>query len=405
MMPAVRIVGGTIVTGGRSTPDDLVVDGDRIVARPARPVDTGSVDRGPTTGWFDATGLTVAPGFVDLQINGGFGFDLLGDPDSMWALAERLPEHGVTAFLPTIITAPRRSTDAALAAWRNRPASSLGAEPLGLHFEGPMLSPARKGAHPAASLLTPSSSVIEGWTPERGVRLVTIAPELPGAIEIIAELVRRGVTVSCGHTAADADDARQASAVGARMVTHLFNAMDPLTHRSPPLLAHALAEPDLVAGIIVDGVHVDPAVVKLAWKAKGPNGLALVTDAVAPMGRPAGSFDLGRRTIVADGVSVRQPDGTLAGSLLTMDQAVRNTVRFTGCEPADAITAATATPADLIGALGRGRLDVGSIADIVVLDDRLGVVATFCAGRLSFVSAEGRSRLSTEWGRSLAEGV
>ena len=247
--------------------------------------------------------------------------------------------------------------------------------------------------------------MIEGWTPERGVRLVTMAPELPGAIEIIAELVRRGVTVSCGHTAADADDARQASAAGARMVTHLFNAMDPLTHRSPPLLAHALAEPDLVAGIIVDGVHVDSAVVKLAWKAKGPNGVVLVTDAVAPMGRAAGSFDLGRRTIVADGVSVRQPDGTLAGSLLTMDQAVRNTIRFTGCEAADAITAATATPADLIGAVDRGRLDVGSIADIVVLDDRMGVVATFCAGRLSFVSPEGRSRLSAELGRAVTEGV
>ena len=151
MMLAVRIVGGTIVSGGRSTPDDLVVDGDRIVARPERPIDRDGADRGSTARWLDATGLTVAPGFVDLQINGGFGLDLLGDPGSMWALAERLPAHGVTAFLPTIITSPRRSTDAAMAAWNDRPASSIGAEPLGLHFEGPMLSPARKGAHPAAS--------------------------------------------------------------------------------------------------------------------------------------------------------------------------------------------------------------------------------------------------------------
>jgi N-acetylglucosamine-6-phosphate deacetylase len=334
----------------------------------------------------DAEGLIVAPGLIDLQINGGFGLDVLTDPEAMWELGRRLPCHGVTAFLPTIISSPAASTDAAIEALRRRPTSYVGAEPLGLHFEGPMLNPKRRGAHEVDHLLEPTPTVIEQWSRGSGVAMVTIAPELPGAITTITELVRRGVTVCAGHSDATKDDAEAARRSGVTAVTHLFNAMAPLGHRDPNLVGVALADDGLVAGLIADGVHVDPVIVRAAWNAKGPAGIALVTDAVAAMGQPAGEYQLGGRRITADEQGVRNGDGTLAGSTLTMDQALRNLISYTGCSVGDGLMSATRTPADLIGAGDRGRLAAGAIADVVLLDQDLEVQLTMCAGRVVFVA-------------------
>jgi N-acetylglucosamine-6-phosphate deacetylase len=336
----------------------------------------------------------VAPGFIDLQINGGYGHDLITAPASMWELGRLLPRHGVTSFLPTFITSPPETTDEAIEALARRPAGYVGAEPVGLHFEGPMLNPNRRGAHPAGHLAPAEPSTIAGWDRARGVALVTIAPELPGGSAVIAELVKRGVSVSAGHTEADADQARAAKAAGVSLVTHLFNAMAPAGHRQPNLVGVALADSDLTVGLIVDGVHVDPVMVAATWRAKGPGEVVLVTDAVAPMGLGPGRFDLGRSTIIADQRSVRNEAGVLAGSVLSLDQAVRNLVAFTGCKPAEAIATVTATPARAAALNGRGGLEPGSVGDVVLLDEHLQVRLTVCGGRIAYVHDHEQARIS-----------
>lgn len=384
-MTGTEIVGGRVVSVDRVGPATIELSGDTI----GRP---GPAARHAFT--IDARGLTVCPGFIDLQINGGFGLDLATDPEAIWDLGRQLPRYGVTAFLPTIISSPPAVTDRAIEALRRRPVDYVGAEPLGLHLEGPMLSPARPGAHPVERLRAPGPDVIERWSADAGVAMVTIAPELPNALAIVAELVDRGVVVAAGHSEPTASEVQAGLGAGITAVTHLFNAMAQLGHRAPGLIGVALAEPSLTAGLIVDGVHVDPIVVRAAWNAKGPHAIALVTDGVAPTGLGPGRYGLGPVEVEAGEHSVRNLDGTLAGSLLTMDRAVKNIIAFTGCPLQDAITAATATPANVIGEARRGRLERDGIADVTLLDDQLDVVLTICGGRIAFVAASANDRIT-----------
>jgi N-acetylglucosamine-6-phosphate deacetylase len=383
-MTSVRVGRGRLLLGNSLEVRTLVLDGGRIV----------SADESSDAPDIDAAGLIVSPGFVDVQINGGFGIDLLSDPGAMWQLGRHLPSTGVTAFLPTIITSPTTSTTAALDALHARPDGYFAAEPLGLHFEGPMLNPDRRGAHQVQHMVEPSIEVIDGWSRRDGVTIVTLAPELPGALQVITELVSRGVVVSAGHTNADSSETLAALEAGLSGVTHLFNAMAPVGHRQPNLAGVALAERDLIAGLIADGIHVDPIVVAAAWNAKGHHGIGLVTDAVAAMGQPPGAHEFAGRTTSADESGVRNSDGTLAGSALTMDQAVRNLVEFTGCQVHEALLAATATPARLIGDTSRGRIRPGAHADLVLLDADLRVQITICAGRVVYVADGARDRLA-----------
>ena len=343
----------------------------------------------------DATDLLVAPGFIDIQINGAFGHDLVDDPMSLWKIGRALPQHGVTAFLPTIITSPSHHRTAMLAALAERPTDHVGAEPIGTHFEGPMLSPERRGAHRAQFLQPPTRALIEGWSRHNGVSVVTIAPEEDGALSIIGELRDRGVVVSLGHSDANSAEARAGFDAGATAVTHLFNAMAPFGHRAPGLVGATLADRAAYASLIVDGIHLDPQVVRVAWRALGPQRVVLITDAVAAMGQPAGTYTFDERTIVSDGTTVRNADGALAGSVLTMDQAVRNLCTFAGCDPWQALAAASSNPAQLIRADGRGSLDAGAIADIVLLDHNLNVQITICRGRVAFVADSARGRFTS----------
>ncbi len=375
-----RIVSG-MSTGGGSV---LVANG-RIV--------DGDGHGGHSIATIDADGLVVAPGFVDLQINGGFGFDVAGEPETMWELGRLLPRHGVTSFLPTVISSPATVTDRALVALSRRPADHRGAEPLGLHFEGPMLNPERAGAHPPEHLVAPSPEITARWTRPNGVALVTIAPELPGAVELIERLTADGVAVSAGHSTATSAEAFAGFDAGSSMVTHLFNAMGPMSHRAPGLAGAAMADDRVAVGLIVDGVHVDPLMVKVAWRAKGPARVVLVTDAVGAMGLPAGRYELGGITVTADATSVRTETGVLAGSILTMDQAVRNTMAFTGCSLDEAVTAAATTPATVIGATERGHLRPGAVADVVLLEPDGSVAATICAGSIAYLADHATDRL------------
>jgi len=339
----------------------------------------------------------ASPGFVDLQVNGFGGVDFLdADTDGYARAGEALLETGVTAYLPTLITAPEERLIAALGeivqgtppvsrpggAGFAQAASILenGAGPriLGAHVEGPFLSPRRLGTHPPSARRDPDPALLERLLAAGPVRLVTLAPELPGALDLVDLLVAHGVAVSVGHSDASADEATAAFDRGVRTVTHLFNAMRPFTHRDPGVAGVALARPDVTVQVILDGVHLAPDTVRLVWRAAAGR-LALVTDAVAGAGVSGdGSYRLGDVAVeVRDGV-VRRDDGVLAGSVLTMIDAVRN-LHALGVPLEDALEAATAVPARAIGA-EVGRIEVGAPADLVVLTEELTIQRVLVGG-------------------------
>lgn len=362
----------------------VLMDAGRIVA--VGPAD--AVPRPLDAQVLDAMGLLAAPGFLDLQLNGAFGCDFTADPDAIWAVAAALPRYGVTAFLPTIITSPSEQLARAQAVLAAGPPDGWrGAAPLGLHVEGPFLNPAKKGAHNPAYLRLPSLDAVADWRPETGVRLVTLAPELPEALPVVEALDRRGVLVSAGHSAATYEQAVAGFEAGIRYGTHLFNAMLPLLHRDPGLPAALLTDGRVTVGLIADGVHVHPAMVKLAWQALGPARLNLVTDAMAALGMPPGQHRLGDFTVSVEGDVCRLADGTLAGSVLSLDQALRNLIAYAGCPLEDALQTVTTTPAHALGlAHQRGRLAPGYAADLVLLTPALQVRGAVVAGELVYAA-------------------
>jgi N-acetylglucosamine-6-phosphate deacetylase len=290
------------------------------------------------------------PGLVDLQVNGAAGHDLTSDPDRLWDVAAALAAYGVVAFLPTVVTSepsvPGRALEVLAA---GPPAGWSGATPLGLHLEGPMLARDRKGAHPEEWLREPSLDLVDGWSREAGVAMVTLAPELPGALEVIATLVARGVVVSVGHTAATTLEVAAAVEAGASCVTHLGNAMPAMSAREPGPVGAALGSGDLVAGVIVDGHHLDPVFVRAAWAALGPGRFLSVSDTTTALGLPDGPARLGHRDVVVADGTVRLPDGTLAGSAASLRDCVQLLVEQTGCSVDDAVATATTTPLKLLG--------------------------------------------------------
>lgn len=359
-----------------------------LVARDGRIAAAGSamdVQVPPNARRVPADGLLLAAGLIELQLNGGFGHDFTARPESVWEVARRLPAHGVTAFLPTIISSPPGTIERARGVLADgAPQGEGGAEPFGLHLEGPFIHPAAAGAHDPDQLREPDAEARKaaaGWTPENGVRLVTLAPELPGALALIEQLVEQGVRVSAGHSTADYAGGQAGIDAGIRYATHLFNAMPPLGHREPGLVGVLLADPRVTLGMIPDGIHVHPAVVELVFEAAGAR-FSAVTDATAGLGMGTGSFVLAGREIVVDDSSVRlATDGRLAGSALAPDEALRRLHRMTGCSAARALATMTSVPADLLGLDDRGHLVAGRRADLVLLTPELEVVATFIGGK------------------------
>ncbi|MDT3438199.1 amidohydrolase family protein [Pseudofrankia sp. BMG5.37] len=369
-----RVVGGLDAAG---RPVDVAIAGG-LVADPLADPAAGAAE-------FDATGCHVLPGLIDLQVNGAGGCDLTDRPDRLWDVAATLARFGVTAFAPTVISSSPRARVAALEALRaGPPAGWAGAVPLGLHFEGPMIAPGRKGAHPEHRLVAPSAAVIEGWSREGGVLMATVAPELPGALRIIRELVARGVLVSVGHTEATAAQVAASVAAGARLVTHLGNAMPPLSAREPGPIGAALGGSELVAGVIADGHHLDPLTLRLAWRALEPDRFLAVTDTTAALGMPDGPARLGDQDVIVSGGTVRLADGTLAGSAASLPRCLRTLVATAGCGLADAVACCTSTPAALVGDPSRGWLRTGARGDVTILGRNLDVVATIVAGRVVF---------------------
>ena len=343
-------------------------------------------------GWITAVDLDdavagnepyIAPGFVDVHVHGWGGHDAMGDFAALDGMARELLRHGVTSFLPTAVTASIEELTAfaeRVRAWTPS-APENGAEPLGFNLEGPFLAEARRGAHDPSKLLVPADVPVEALEPlVEGLRLVTIAPELPGALELTRWLRDRGVAISIGHSAGTLEEAQAGYAAGATSTTHLFNAMTGVDHRSPGVAVAALLDDAAYVELIADEVHVHPTLWGLITRLKPPDRLLLVSDALAIAGTGDGRGTIGGLEVEVVGSRVTLAGtSTLAGSVLSLDAAVRNLVA-SGVRLPDAVAAASRNPLTLLGVTDRGRIDMGQRADLVELEEALTVHRVMRAG-------------------------
>ena len=333
----------------------------------------------------DLGDATLIPALFDVHIHGSGGHDSMEATESALShIGAFLARRGVGAYLATTVTAPLDTLLRSLNGLAKLMQSPLeGARPMGIHLEGPFLSPHKRGAHAESQLQPPSVALFDRmWQAAEGnIRLMTIAPELPGAEETIAHAAQLGVRISLGHSNAEADAAKRGVRAGGVSATHTYNAMRSFDHRNPGLLGEVLTNDRLFAEIICDGLHVDPAAVRLYWKAKGPERAILITDAMAGTGMPDGNYMLGELQVrVKNGRCVVGED-TLAGSTLTLDRGVRNFAEFTGASLAETVALATRNPARMAGFDGEiGEIAVGRGADIAVLSPKNEVIETFLRG-------------------------
>jgi N-acetylglucosamine-6-phosphate deacetylase len=339
----------------------------------------------------DLKDAIIAPGFIDIHIHGAAGHDVMeGDDSALEAVESLISKHGVTSYCPTTVTASMDDTLRSLEKLghfiermaKHGAANNGRARPLGVHLEGPFLADSRRGVHPPAHLQAPSLKLFHDmWTAAIGrVSVLTIAPELPGALELIHEAKRRGVVVSLGHSNADLCQAQRGISSGARHATHTFNAMRRLEHRDAGLLGAVLTENAVTADIIVDGVHVEPTVVDLFLRAKGVDGAVLITDATSATGMPDGIYRLGNFEVeVRNGQCTSH--GKLAGSVLTLDRAVRNVMDFAGWTLQNAVRLATWNPARVLGVeKTKGVVACGADADFAILNSKGEVMNTIIGG-------------------------
>ena len=402
--------GGEIVLPDRTlSPGTLVIDGDRIAEiRPgaAPGAIAGSQEASPPA----FHGQYIIPGFIDVHVHGVDGVDSLDDGEAISAIASSLPRYGVTAFCPTTVAcgpaALRRVLQQVRQA-RHSPAARA-ARVLAAHLESNFINPEFRGAQPVGCLRSPLAALkgpphvpestaadaqefsaadllreIERAAADVGI--VTLAPELDGGIDLVRWLLARGHRVSLGHSGATYDQGLEAIAAGARHATHLFNRMPPLGHRSPGLAGAILRSEEVAAEIICDGFHVHPTLVRTAIAAKGPSRIMAITDGTAASGLPAGArATLGGEPITAGDSAAFLENGTIAGSILTMDGAFRMLVRKVGLSLVDAVTVCSTTPASELGLAGYGVIAVGAAADLVVLDAQLSVLQTYVGGKLVY---------------------
>ncbi|HEX8925717.1 MAG TPA: N-acetylglucosamine-6-phosphate deacetylase [Terriglobales bacterium] len=328
----------------------------------------------------------LVPGYIDLHIHGAAGYDVMqASDDGLQRMARFLAQRGVSSFLATTVTAELSRLESAVAKIASQidrwAVTSPLARPIGIHLEGPCISQARRGVHPREHVCNPSIELLDRMhrAANGTLKLITMAPELPGALETIREAVARGIKVSIGHTDGTAEDALAAIEAGATHVTHTFNAMRPLDHRAPGVLGVALMDERLSAEIIADGVHVDPRVIELFLRCKGLEHAVLVTDAISATGMPDGRYRLGEFEVTVVGLRA-ECDGRLAGSVLTLERAVQNVMQFANWRLARAVRLATTNPARVLGDAHIGRLEPGERADITVLSHTGEVLQSFIAG-------------------------
>ena len=389
--PRTILSGASIVLPDRILhPGTLVIEDGRIAS-----VGAGARPSGSEPGLIDCRGHLILPGFIDVHVHGVDGADALDGAGGVAGIAARLPRYGVTAFCPTSIACAPAPLRAMLAAVRAARHAASGARVLPAHLESNFINPDYCGAQPVECLRLPRGGMVEGSfsgddilaaiEAARGdVGIMTVAPELDGAIGLIGDLVASGIYVSLGHSGASYEQALAGIEAGATQATHLFNRMTPLGHRAPGLAAAVLESERITAEIICDGVHVHPAMLRIAVAAKGSDKIMAITDGTAGSGLPIGTRTLlGDRAITIGDVA-RLDDGTIAGSTLTMDKAFRNLVHGLRMSVLHAARSCATTPAEALGLAQVGRLSEGWIADLTVLDGRLEVRSTFVGGQLAW---------------------
>jgi len=387
-MPLQAILAGRAFTPHEEIPDAVILVEDGKIGAVGRR-DQVSIPAGARR--YDARTLTMAPGFVDVHIHGAGGHDVMeGTAQALAAVTSTVARHGTTSLVATTVTASAEHTCravAGIAQWieshREPPAGHTPqAEILGIHFEGPFISPARRGAHPPEWIVLPSVDLLQTLAAAaRGTgRILTLAPELPGALELISAARQVGLVVSLGHTDASYAEAMSAIERGAQHAAHVFNAMRPFEHRETGVLGAVLTSPAVTAELIADGVHVDAAAMRLLLAAKGSRDVILVSDGTSATGMPDGIYRLGTFEVAVSGGVCRSADGKLAGSTLTLDRALRNMVAL-GVTLADALSMLTSNPARLLGLEGRkGAIVPGADADVVLLDAQLAVAGVMTRG-------------------------
>lgn len=334
----------------------------------------------------DAKGLILAPGYIDIQINGGFGYDFSTDADCLAPVCRQLPKYGVTSFLATLITSEQERYHALMPFLKPKKGGESGANCLGLHLEGPFLNPKQKGAHREDLMQSPSKWAFDKFYGSlEHVKILTIAPELPGALRAIKQLSGSGIVVAIGHSDASFVTVRDAVDAGARLVTHLFNAVTPFHHRVPGVIGAALTIPELYCSLVCDGIHLYPAAIDIAWRCK-KNQILIVSDAISALGLSEGVYRLGQEIVEVDEKKAYMPaTKQLAGAISPMDACVRYFKQSTGCTHVEAINAASAHVADLMGWKSKGQLSVGADADFNLLDNDLHVKQTWVSGKLQIV--------------------
>jgi N-acetylglucosamine-6-phosphate deacetylase len=364
----------------------LVIQGSKIAAVGKR----GKVDLPRGAREVNASGRTVVPGFVDVHIHGAGGHDVMeGTRESLEIIAATVAAHGTTSLVATTVTASEKETCDSVAGIAHfilntsqYRARELSAEVLGIHFEGPFISPARRGVHPAKWIVPPSTELLAQLLKEaRGTaQILTLAPELPHALELIAAARQAGLVVSLGHTDATYEQAQAAIEAGASHVAHVFNAMRPFSHRGTGVIGAVLTSPRVSAELIADGVHVDEAAMRMLVELKTPERVMLVSDGISATGMPDGKYQLGMFEVKVSGGVARNAEGKLAGSTLTLDRALRNMVAL-GVPLSSALRMVTANPARQIGLGARkGVLAPGADADLVFLNDKLEVSGVMTRG-------------------------
>lgn len=380
------IVEGTLVTPRQKLPDhSLLLENGTITSLVRGRPEIRAHDR-----IIEAAGRYVIPGLIDVHVHGSAGYDAMdATQEAIQGMARYFARHGVTAYLPTTITAPGDAIGQAVENVAGCPQPGDGAQYLGVHLEGPYLNAEFRGAQPAAHLRPPDREEYVAWLESDVVRLMTVAPELGGASALIEEGVKQGVEFAVGHSGASYEQLLAAVDLGLRQSTHTYNGMLGMHHRRPGTAGAVLSDDRIYAQVIADGVHVHPAMIDLLIRAKGPQRTILITDAIRAAGLEDGQYDLGGETITVEKGIARTSEGSLAGSTLTMDVALRNVVEFAGLSLAQALPMATSVPAQAMGLAGKkGILAPGADADVVLLDEDLQVKLTMVGGAIAYQASE-----------------